>query len=106
MIKTTNYQPSIINKTTSGAINDNNNKAGTSQTAAKEFVDIFKDMFTDVNNEQIAADSKIAEMVAGKNKDISGTMIQMEKADISLRMLMAVRNKAVSAYEEVMRMQI
>ena len=32
-------------------------------------------------------------------------MIAMEKADISLKMLLQVRGKLVSAYEEVMRMQ-
>jgi flagellar hook-basal body complex protein FliE len=30
----------------------------------------------------------------------------VEKADISLRLLMQVRNKAVEAYQEIMRMQI
>ena len=48
----------------------------------------------------------VTEMAAGRNKDIPGTMIAMEKAETSLKMLMSLRNKAVSAYQEVMRMQI
>ncbi len=38
--------------------------------------------------------------------DLHDAMIAMEKADISLRMLVQVRNKAVDAYKEIMRMQV
>lgn len=73
---------------------------------AKEIVDSFGQMFDEVNNAQLNADQKVAEMAAGKNKDIPGTMIALEKADTSLKLLMAMRNKVVSAYEEMMRMQV
>ena len=66
----------------------------------------FEKIFDQVNRDQLVADRRVAEMVAGKDKDIPKTMIAMEKADVSLRLLMAVRNKIVSAYEEIMRMQI
>lgn len=75
-------------------------------SAGKEIVSNFERMFDRVNREQLAADKKISEMVAGRNKDIPKTMLSMEKADVSLRLLMAVRNKLVSAYEEIMRMQV
>lgn len=80
--------------------------SGTPQSAAKAIASSFQEMFDDVNKDQTQAEKKVADMVAGKSKDIPGTMIAMEKADISLRMLMAVRNKMVNAYEEMMRMQI
>ncbi len=38
--------------------------------------------------------------------DLHDVMIAMEKADISLRLLVQVRNKAVDAYQEIMRMQV
>ena len=76
------------------------------KSAGKEIVGNFEKMFNEVNKDNVIADKKISEMVAGKSKDISGTIIAMEKADVSTRLLMAVRNKLVSAYEEVMRMQI
>jgi len=44
-------------------------------------------------------------MVLGKT-DIPTAMIAMEKSGISFLLMMAVRNKMISAYEEVMRMQI
>ena len=78
----------------------------TPKSAAKEIMGNFEKIFDQVNRDQLVADRRVAEMVAGKDKDIPKTMIAMEKADVSLRLLMAVRNKIVSAYEEIMRMQI
>ena len=77
-----------------------------SQSDSKNLVNSFKDMFDEVNKMHVDADQKVEEMVAGRNKDIPGTMIAMEKADVSMRMLMTVRNKVVNAYEEIMRMQV
>jgi len=33
-------------------------------------------------------------------------MISMEKADISMRLMLQVRNKVLDAYQEIMRMQV
>ncbi len=78
----------------------------TPDSAGKKIVSSFQEMFDEVNTKHLKAEKMVTEMVAGKNKDISGTMIAMEKADVSGRMLMAVRNKIVNAYEEIMRMPV
>lgn len=82
------------------------NKPGTPKSAAKDISDSFQKMFDEVNKDQIVAEKKVADLMTRKNKDIPRTIIAMEKADVSLRMLMAVRNKIVNAYQEVMRMQV
>ena len=51
------------------------------------------------------ADQYTQEMVLGK-RDIHEAMIAVEQAHISLRMMIQVRNKMISAYEEIMRIQI
>ncbi|MBF0349829.1 MAG: flagellar hook-basal body complex protein FliE [SAR324 cluster bacterium] len=66
----------------------------------------FEDMLTEVNQTQMEAEKKQTEFMTSQKKDLHGTIIAMEKADLSLRLMMQVRNKVVSAYEEVMRMQI
>jgi flagellar hook-basal body complex protein FliE len=33
-------------------------------------------------------------------------MLSMEEADISMRLLVQMRNKALDAYQEIMRMQV
>jgi len=77
-----------------------------SQSASKNIVGSFEDMFDEVNKNQLEAQHKVAEMATGRNKDIPGTMISLEKAETSMKLLMAVRNKVVSTYEEMMRMQV
>ena len=66
----------------------------------------FEKLLQEVNQQQIHAEAKQVELLTSENKDIHGTMIALEKADISMRLMMQIRNKLVSAYEEVMRMQI
>ncbi len=57
-------------------------------------------------NENILAAQDISERLAkGEPVDIADTMIAISKADVSFRLLMQVRNRALSAYEEIMRMQ-
>ena len=58
----------------------------------------------EVNKMLGQADESAQEMVTGK-KDIHEAMISMEEANISLRMMVQVRNKVLAAYEEIMRMQ-
>ncbi|MCD6293566.1 MAG: flagellar hook-basal body complex protein FliE [Deltaproteobacteria bacterium] len=52
------------------------------------------------------ADQAVHELATGENKDIHQTMIAMEKADVSFKLMMQVRNKIVTAYQEVMRMPV
>ncbi len=52
------------------------------------------------------ADKAIESLESGNAKNLHEVMIMHEKADISLKMLVQFRNKALQAYDEVMRMQI
>jgi flagellar hook-basal body complex protein FliE len=52
------------------------------------------------------ADEAAVKANTGGPVDLHDVMIAMEKADISLRLLVQVRNKAVDAYKEIMRMQV
>ena len=70
-----------------------------------DFRKILGKSIQEVNKLQSQANESVQGMVLGKT-DIHSAMIDMEKADISFRLMMAVRNKMISAYEEVMRMQI
>lgn len=66
----------------------------------------FEKLLQDVNQQQLNAEGKQVELLVTDNKDIHGTMLALEKADLSLRLMLQIRNKLVSAYEEVMRMQV
>ncbi len=59
-----------------------------------------------VNDEMLQASSLQEINAAGGPVDLHEVMIAGAKADVSFRMLLQVRNKVISAYEEVMRMQV
>jgi flagellar hook-basal body complex protein FliE len=59
-----------------------------------------------VNRLQQEAETAVQQYTVGQAQNLHDTMIAVEKADISLRLLMQVRNKAVEAYQEIMRLQI
>jgi len=59
-----------------------------------------------VNQYQADSDRAVKELVAGRNKNIHETMLTMERADTSLKLMMQVRNKVLEAYREIMKMQV
>jgi len=69
------------------------------------FADHLKASFLTTNVLQHKAATAQVELSTGRNGNIHETLLAMNKAEVSFRMLTEVRNKVVSAYQEVMRMQ-
>ena len=82
------------------------NKPSESSDAAKGFGDFLKGAVGEVNLLHHQASQSVEALAAGRSQDIHNTMIALQKADVSFQLLMQIRNKVVSAYETVMRMQI
>ncbi|NIA14325.1 MAG: flagellar hook-basal body complex protein FliE [Nitrospiraceae bacterium] len=76
------------------------------QTDAPSFKDVLQEAVGEVQRLQNEADTTIRQLVAGEIKDVTQTMVAVEKADVAFRTMMTVRNKVVAAYEEIMRMQV
>ncbi len=72
----------------------------------REFSGLLKDYLSRVNVAHLEAESKVADLASGKEADIVGTMISLAKADLKFRLLLQTRNRVLSAYEEIMRMQL
>lgn len=70
------------------------------------FGDILSTMVDRVNDAQLNGDQAVQKLQRGEAKHLHEVMIAVEEADVSLRMLVQMRNKALTAYEEIMRMQI
>ncbi len=76
------------------------------QAPTRSFADTLQSAMESVDSTQARADSKLAELASGQTPDIHGTMIAMEEADITLRTMVSIRDKAVDAYQAIMNMQI
>jgi flagellar hook-basal body complex protein FliE len=82
--------------------------AGKQTAGVKEsgFADVLKESIEKVNSIQSEADQAIKGLSTGQVNNIHETMIAIEKANLSFNMMVQVRNKLVSAYEEIMRTQV
>ncbi len=73
---------------------------------APSFVDYLSAQVNQVNDKIVAADQRVADVATGKSQNLHEMMVALNKADLSLKMLTQVRNKAVEAYQELMRMSL
>lgn len=79
---------------------------GPSQNAAGGFGKMLGDAIQQVNENQVQADRAVEKLQTGEARNIHEVMIALEKADISMRLMVQMRNKVIEAYQEVMRMQV
>jgi len=70
----------------------------------KGFDSLLKDAVNSVQQAQSDAQQSVNELIDGKGEDLHKTMIAVEKANLSFQLMMEVRNKIISAYQEVSRM--
>ena len=52
------------------------------------------------------ANQSVQQFLSGDGEDLHSTVLAVQRATLEFDMLMQVRNKVVSAYQEVMRMQM
>lgn len=70
------------------------------------FSDILKNAISGVNDAQQAANTAVEQALSGESTDVYDTMIALQKADTSLKMMLEVRNKLLEAYQEVIKTQM
>lgn len=72
----------------------------------KTFGQYMIDALKQTNDLQKKSDAMNAALAAGEVDDISQVVIAGQKAEIALQLTMQVRNRVLSAYQELMRMQV
>lgn len=81
------------------------NKLSTSAPSGDQgFGSVLKDAVNSVQQAQTDAQQSVNELLDGKGEDLHKAMIAVEKANLSFQLMMEVRNKIISAYQEVSRM--
>ena len=109
MVSGSKLQPPVANDLRAARIATEEGLRTTAQPARETltgFGKVLDESIAKVNLDQVEADRAIKEMIAGRNKNIHETMLAIERADSSLKMMMQVRNKVLEAYKEVMKMQV
>ena len=81
-------------------------RARATQMEGVSFSDYLADQVNHVNQTVVDADQRVADVTTGKSHNLHEMMVALNKAELSLQMLTQVRNKAVEAYKELMRMSL
>jgi flagellar hook-basal body complex protein FliE len=71
-------------------------------SASKTFGQILDSLSTEQNQ----SDSLMSQLAAGENVDVHQAVISAEETDVNFRVAMAIRDRLVDAYHEVMRMSV
>ena len=69
----------------------------------KSFEDVLKNAIQEVNRLQTDSDEKMGSLLKGESQDLHGTILAVQQADTSFKMMMQVRNRIVEAYREISR---
>ncbi|SFM47806.1 flagellar hook-basal body complex protein FliE [Thermodesulforhabdus norvegica] len=89
-----------------GILEPTKSNAEVSEPSKREsFWEALKDRIEEVDAFQKAADRAMEKGAIQGAEDIHEAMIRLQEAEISLRLFIEVRNKALEAYREIMRMQ-
>ncbi len=75
------------------------------ESGSGSFGDVLKNAISQVSNLQGSAEQQVGTLLSGGNADMSKVMISVEKADVAFQLMMQVRNKIVSAYQDIEKMQ-
>ena len=70
------------------------------------FMDHLKESVSEVNSMQKTADKMAMELASGKSENLHETMLAATQAEIGFNLMVQLRNRALEAYQEVMRMQV
>ncbi len=98
-----------FNPFTTNAANASGFAPATSQPGGAEAKQPFSDLLTDAVDQVGALESQarnaVQGLMTGAGVDVHQAMIATQKADMAFELTLAVRNKAVQAYQSVMQMQ-
>jgi len=79
--------------------------AGGAAAPAGGFAETLQSAMDEMSDLGAQAETQVAGVLTGTGTDVHSALIAVEKADLSFQLMLQVRNKIVSAYQEISRMQ-
>jgi flagellar hook-basal body complex protein FliE len=86
-----------------------NNKSSVTSTSpgnGEAFAQSLKSALNDVNTLQEGSKQVMSDIATGQVKDLHQAALAIDKAEISMKLMLEVRNKALNAYREISNTQI
>ena len=76
------------------------------ESAGSPFKDVLNSAIEEVEGARANANQSVQRFLSGEGDDLHSTILATQRADLEFQMFLQVRNKVVSAYQEVMKMQM
>src|SRR5882757_3202045 len=90
----------------SAEISQPGSKVGKGQSGAVGFGDLLTSAITETSKLQTQSAQEVEKLMTGEVQDVHTALIAVQKADLSFQMMMQVKNKLMTAYDDIMRMQV
>ena len=74
--------------------------------SGESFTDLFGDLINNIKTTEAAAEEENRKILTGESDDTHSALIASQKAQIAVELAVAVRDKVIAAYNEVMNMQV
>ena len=75
-------------------------------TQGSGFAEQLKSALNEVNDMQESSEKAMSDIATGQVKDLHQAALSIDKAEISMKLMLEVRNKALNAYKEITRTQM
>ncbi|MCA9065775.1 MAG: flagellar hook-basal body complex protein FliE [Planctomycetaceae bacterium] len=81
---------------------------GADKATQKEtpFADLVRSLVEDTSRQQVAADGQVQKLINGETDNIHDVVLTTAKANLAFQLVMEIRNRLITSYQEVMRMQM
>lgn len=80
--------------------------AGRGESSGAGFAEVLKANLEHVNELQRDAQAAIEDLASGRRDDLETVLISVQKSDEAFRLLQALRNKMIEAYQEIQQMRV
>ena len=70
------------------------------------FSQLLNSAIASIESQQAASQAGVQSLLTGETDNLQSVVLGVAKADVSLQILLGVRDRLVSAHQEIMRMQI
>jgi len=75
-------------------------------TGGEAFAKHLKTALNEINEIQVKSEDAVADLATGQVKDLHQAAMAIGKAEINMKLMLEIRNKALNAYKELGRTQL
>ncbi len=76
------------------------------ESVGTDFAQHLKTALNEENDRQVTAEQAVGDIATGQVKDLHQAALAIGKAETSMKLMLEIRNKALSAYKEIGRTQL